>query len=191
MDLEIQLTISATDEEATQLATILDTTLEDLDEALAPAAEAALTEYVRMFLGQAVFTRGSDIHEYRLFLLIKHLFYNRIPYEQTISDLFQTTATKSRSLVRSVMSKYQYELKAAIEDSMAEILDGCPDPDKGKDFEVSIFNDNLVEAMNRLLASKDGSLPPVSKKRGTVTTYVIRPSALRCLVDHLEVVPGG
>lgn len=190
MDLDIDLSISVTQEEAMQLASILGTKTEDLGETLAPVGEAALTEYVRMFLGQAVFTRGSDIHEYRLFLLIKHLFKNRIPYEQRISDLFQTTATKSRALVRSVMSKYQYELRAAIEDSLAEILAGCPDPDEGEDFEVSIFNDSLVKVMNRLLASMDGSLPPVVKKRGTVTTYLVRPSALRRLIEYLEVTPG-
>lgn len=66
-----------------------------------------------MFIGQRVFTRGRDIQEYRLFLLIRGPFGNTIPDDQMVCDLFQTT-TQSRALVRSVMSKYQYELSQAI-----------------------------------------------------------------------------
>lgn len=184
IELAVEMTVD--DDEARQLATALGADVANLGVALTPAAEAALAEYVRMFLGQKVFTRGSDILEYRLFLLIKHVFQNRIPDEQQICDLFQTTATRSRSLVRSVMSKYQYELKSAIQESVAELLRGAEELEDDEDLEVSIFNDNLVEAMNRMLASEDGSLPPVSKKRGTVTTYVIKPSARQELIGILQ-----
>src|SRR5207244_13298060 len=85
-----------------------------LAETLAPFAAAALHEVVTMFLGQKVFTRGSDILEYRLFLLVQHAFGNRVPTEKQVSKLFQTTATASRALIRSVMSQHQYQLQDAI-----------------------------------------------------------------------------
>jgi hypothetical protein len=78
-----------------------------------------------MFLGQKVFRRGSDILEYRLFLLIEKALEGQIPDEQVVSNLFQTTPTESRSLIRSVMSKYQYQLRGAIEYSIRAILENA------------------------------------------------------------------
>lgn len=75
----ISVSLELTDDEKTQLASILGTTSDGLEEALAPYAQASLDEYVRMFLGQRVFTRGSDAREYRLLLLIKHAFDDRFP----------------------------------------------------------------------------------------------------------------
>ena len=111
MAITVDLPLNA--EEKAQLAGILRCDPDALDAVLAPYAAAALEEYARMFIGQRVFTRGSDIHEYRLFLLIKQPLEGRIPDEQQVSDLFQTTATQSRSLIRSVLAKYQYELQEA------------------------------------------------------------------------------
>ena len=54
----ISVSLELTDDEKTQLASILGTTSDGLEEALAPYAQASLDEYVRMFLGQRVFTRG-------------------------------------------------------------------------------------------------------------------------------------
>jgi hypothetical protein len=75
----ISVSVELTAEEKKQLAAILGTTASNLDAALKPFAKAALEEYVRMFLGQRVFTRGSDAREFRLLLLIKHAFDNRFP----------------------------------------------------------------------------------------------------------------
>jgi hypothetical protein len=87
---------------------------------VAKYADAAAEEYIRMILGQRVFTRGQDIREYRLYLLVKHVFAGKLPTEQQICSLFQTTTTQSRALLRAVMSKYQYELQEAIYDTLRE-----------------------------------------------------------------------
>jgi hypothetical protein len=103
------------DEDRRQLAPILGVEEQALDEQLALVARAALTEDVELFLGRKVFTRGSDMREYRLYLLIRYLYGNRFPTEAQISALFQTTTSQSRSLLRAVSSKYQYELTDARE----------------------------------------------------------------------------
>ena len=87
----ISVELELTDAERTQLASILGSAPDALDDAIASFATAALEEYARMFLGQRVFTRGSDAREFRLLLLIKHAFANRFPDDQRISDFFQTT----------------------------------------------------------------------------------------------------
>ena len=141
-----------------------------------------------MILGQKVFTRGSDIQEYRLFLLVKHAFGNSIPDEQKISDLFQTTTSQSGGLVRSVMSKYQYELNSAIESTCISVLKSIARSADGLLVAV-IPSPNWVEKLNREIAGIDGSLPQIIKKRGAVSTYVFERSSYRNLCERFGVEP--
>jgi hypothetical protein len=177
----ITLDLTLTEVERDQLAGILGSGVDELETRLVPYATAAVHEYVGMFLGQRVFTRGSDILEYRLFLLIRSAFDQRLPDEQRISALFQTSLTGSRSLLRSVMSKYQYELQSEIGKTLRETLEGATI--EGDDFLVTLNSENVVEALNRLLGKLDGTLPSVSKKSGTVATYVVRASAYHRLCE--------
>jgi hypothetical protein len=171
--------------EVTELARILSCTEEELAVQLAPTASAALLEYVTMFLGQKIFRRGSDINEYRLFLLITKTLGNRIPDEQQVCSLFQTSATESRALIRAVMSKYQYQLRSAIDSSMRQIIEEAHrDGDQGP-YEVTVNSLNVVEELNRVLASIDGSLQQIAKKRSSVSTYEISPSSYAQLQERL------
>jgi hypothetical protein len=188
MQLDLSFELPLNDDEERQLAGILRTTPDQMAQALTPVALAATQEYVRMFLGQKVFTRGSDILEYRLFLLVKEVFNNKVPDEQRISDLFQVTANGSRSLTRSVLSKYQYELHDAVHRSLNDTVDAAV-PGENGDYEVAVYNEGITESLNRMLGSEDSTLPPIGKKRGTVCTYVIKPSAYQCLCRVLGVEP--
>lgn len=178
----ITIALPLTADEKAQLAGILHCGPDEIDGVLTPFAAAALEEYARMFIGQRVFTRGADIAEYRLFLLIRGPFDNHIPDEQRVSDLFQTTATQSRSLIRSVMSKYQYELQEAINSSLKDAVHAAePDED---DWTVNVSSENIVESLNRVIGSIDGSLPQIEKKRGTVSNYVLRRSSYMKLCER-------
>jgi hypothetical protein len=178
----IAIDLGLSTDERRQLAGILKCDTDTLDEVLRPYAAAAREEYARMFIGQRVFTRGSDIREYRLFLLIKEPLANQIPDEQYVSDLFQTTATQSRSLIRSVMSKYQYELQDAIDASLKKTVEQAK-PD-GNDWTVTVNSENIVESLNRVIGAIDGSLPQIEKRRGTVSNYVVRPSSYAKLCER-------
>jgi hypothetical protein len=172
--------------ESTELATILHCTVDELPGRLSHFASAAIQEYVSMFRGQKVFTRGSDINEYRLFLLITKAMGNRIPGEQDVCRLFQTSTTESRALIRAVMSKYQYLLRGAITSSMQQIIqDATQNQDDGP-HEVIVDSLNMVDELNRLLASIDGALQPITKKRGSVSTYEISPTSYARLNTSLN-----
>lgn len=186
MELDLTLSLPISGDEEQRLAGILGVEQDTLESRLGSVANAALEEYVRMFLGQKVFTRGSDIREYRLFLLMRRFFGDTIPDEQRVCDLFQTTTTQSRSLVRSVLSKYQYELQEAVDGSLRSLLVDHDPPAEGQDYEVTINSESLVEEFNRILAATDGTLDSVRKKRGAVGTHVIRRSSFYALAEQLE-----
>lgn len=168
-----------------ELAKILGCNEEELEAKLAPFATAAVHEYVSMFLGQKVFSRGSDIHEYRLFLLITKALGNHIPDEASVCRLFQTTTSESRALIRAVMSKYQYLLREAVDSTMQGVIDAAKQEEADGNWEVIINNQNMVDELNRLLASIDGSLQPIGKRRGSVATFEISPTSYERLKQRL------
>ncbi len=173
----------AGEDDSEMLAEILGGSPEDVNETLQPYARAAAAEYVEMFLGRKVFTRGSDIREYRLFLLMREVF-KRLPTEQAVSDLFQTTETQSRSLIRSVMSKYQYELTEILNKSMEEALEAAaqsPNAEENDDWYITVSSEYIVEALNRLVAQCDGTLTRIVLRKGTASSYVIKPSTRSAL----------
>lgn len=167
--------------ERKQLAATLGCGVGDLSRVLKGYTAAATEEYVRMILGQRVLTRGQDIREYRLSLLIVHVFGGRLPSEQQISDLFQTTTSQSRALLRAVMSKYQYELQEAIRGSLRDELHRA---ERAGDAEwlLTCDSENIIEALNREVVKIDGSLPPISKSRGTVGAYDVPNSTYQALL---------
>lgn len=169
-------------DEKRQLAATLGCDSKDLHRSLKGYGEAATEEYVRMILGQKVFTRGTDIREYRLSLLITHVFAGRLPSEQTISALFQTTAAQSRALLRAVMSKYQYELQDAIRASLRDELHRATQ--QQSEWLLICDSDNIIEALNREVAKINGELPPITRSRGTVGAYDIANSTYQALLTR-------
>jgi len=151
--------MNLTDEERKQLLGILGCGEDNLDDQIAKYTDAAVEEYIRMILGQRVFTRGQDIREYRLYLLIKRVFAGRLPTEQQICSLFQTTTTQSRALLRAVMSKYQYELQEAIYDTLREELSKSQPEPNGDGYLITVDSENVIAALNRQIAAINGTLP--------------------------------
>ncbi len=176
-------------QERAQLAAILGCAEANLTTALRPFARASLEEYIRMFLGQKVSTRVSDAREIRFLLLVRHVFPDKIPGEQEIAALFQTTASESRSLLRSALSKHRYELREVIERTLARVVEGAQ---KDKDSEEDLFlfsaeSQQLVDYLNQILADQDGLLPRIARRPNTVNTYVLRASSRECLCKKLGI----
>lgn len=176
------------DDEAEQLAGILGIKLGELESAFGFFAAAAVEEYVRMFLGQKVFTRGSDMREYRLFLLIRNAFGNSIPDEQMICALFQCTQSQSRSLLRAVMSKYQYELSSAIATSLKRAVESVHKDGNGT-WVVTVKSENIIAELNKELASIDGGQDEVIRLAGKLATYELQPAAYAALCKKFDLKP--
>jgi len=160
---------------------------QDLNTSLNKLSRSSFEEIRRMVIGQKVFTRGRDILEYRLFSLIKYFFDGKIPEEQKICDLFQITATESRAFVRSIMSKYQYDLKETISTSLKEQVEKVKNDEETGNYKLSIQNQYFKDELNRILGTIDTSLPIIEKERGTISTFVIQPSSYLKLCEYFGI----
>jgi len=185
----VQASLNLTADDEAELARVLNCKANELPAKLAPYASAALMEYVMMFLGQKVFTRGSDIREYRLLLLIQQVLNNRIPDEALVSRLFQSTTSESRALLRAVMSKYQSQSHGAAEQSIRDVLSQAKQDGEGGPWLITVDNTIIVERLNRALAEIDGTLDKVSKHEASVSTYETKPSSFDALCDRFHVNP--
>jgi hypothetical protein len=188
----VTFNLDLTAEERGRLAGIIQCDPAQLDNAFASYATAAAREYAEMFLGQHVATRGADILQHRLFLLIRAAFGNQIPDEQRVSNLFQTTSSQSRSLIRAVMSKYQYLLSDARTASLRSAVQSVQLVNGSLLLELKSGSVNIVEALNQLVASINPLLPRIVKRADAVSAYQIQPNAYRELCGQygLNPVPG-
>jgi hypothetical protein len=186
---DVKATLNLTQDDEAELSRVLGCKPAELGTVLAPYATAALLEYVMMFLGQKVFTRGSDIREYRLLLLIQQVLGNHIPDEAQVSRLFQSTTSESRALLRAVMSKYQSQSHGAAEQSIRDILvKAKPDADGGP-WLITVDNTIIVEHLNRALAEADGTLEKVARHGISVSTYEVTPASFISLCKAFNVKP--
>ena len=128
--------------------------------------------------------------EYRLLLLIETAFNGVIPDERAVSSLFQTTLAESRSLIRSVIAKYQYQLKSYVERTLSASLTSATRLDATQPYTAVINSQSVVDELNKSLADIDGNLSPVAKKRGSVSTFEFSPASYTHLCTKFNVPPN-
>jgi hypothetical protein len=182
--MKLTIEVGLTEDEETSLQRILRQEKKWPD-SFAPYAAAAVEEYARMFLGQRVFTRGSDMREYRLALLIRRAFGNKIPDEQTVCDLFQCTLSQSRALLRVVMSKYQFELSIAINETLAAVVAKAEKIENKDAYVISVSNENVIAELNKVLARKPGQ-DEIARQTRKLGTYELRAAAYDFLKDYFK-----
>lgn len=168
--------------ERARLREILRCTDAELESKLEPYAAAALEEYVQMFIGARVFTRGSDMREFRLLLLMQHV-WKRVPEDHEVSALFQTSASQSRALIRAVLSKFRYDLASTLEGSLRAILKSAKRLNDAE-LQVVIRSASLVDALNERIESIDATLPKLVTGEG-VASYRMKQSAYEAMTDAL------
>jgi hypothetical protein len=145
-----------------------------------------MREYVNGFLGNWTATRAADLQEFRLLALILEVF-GGIPDEDVVVRHFSITPSQARSLIRSVLSKYPFELREPLRAALAQAVEGCRQQEEDGLYEVVINNSTVVEELNRRLAAIDGRLPQVAKKRRSVSVYQASAASYEALCADLGV----
>jgi hypothetical protein len=189
MHIVFDIAINADDEKA--LVTVLGGDAAGLNAKLNDHAKAALEEYIECYVGRRAYSRGSDILEHRLSLLVKHAFKGKIPTAAQVADLFQTTLSASRTLIRNTFSKYRFELDAVTAAAAKDVLEKVTWASKDECL-AKITAPNLVEVLNRRLLAEDAGFREISRTQGAIGTYAIARNAYAklCILFGATPVPA-
>ena len=184
--MKIEFDFDVSDDETTRLASALGCDPGELEQRLSVYGRAAMREYVNGFLGNWTATRAADLQEYRLLALILDVF-GGIPDEDIVVRHFSITPSQARSLIRSVLSKYHFEVAEPLKAALAQVIGSCEQKEEDGGYEVVINNSTVVEELNRRLAAINGRLPQIGKKRGTVSVFQASPASYEALCADLSV----
>ncbi len=182
--LNINISFQINEEDKNLLADILGVNQNQLSEALKSHAVSALEEYINMYLGKNVYTRGSDMQENKLYLMIKNNVFNGIPTEKEVSKFFQTTIGQSRRLLRAVNTKYQYKLRKDFLEKLKEKIKESTFEEG--DYELFVDSKFLLEELDILVSSLGGDLAPIKKKRDTSSIYIIPNDTYNKIIEHIK-----
>lgn len=163
-----------TDDEKTKLMRLFDSgNDEQFSDAMGRIVFAALDEYKEMFLGMGMPSRASEIREYRLFHLVKRYFNGTIPDELEVSTMFQLPESRSKNLILYVLTRFRYDLEDHIQNTLIRIINDAEHVDESHEYHVYIESQNMVEEMNRIIASAGVRFKRLTKIRGESNMYSI------------------
>jgi hypothetical protein len=159
---------------------------QDFRKAINGVALAGLEEYRDMFLGDGMPMRADDIKQYRLLYLIKHHFENRIPNELEVSIMFQIPESRSRNLLRYVLSRFRHEVEQEILNTIENILFGVYQVQSSDNYQVYSGADNMVEEINRIIALAGEKFKLMSRVPNESHLYVLAPDSLEKIRAHIK-----
>jgi hypothetical protein len=146
---------------------------------------AALAEYREMLLEGGAPSRADEVLKHRLYYLTKHYYDGRLPSEPEVSHVFHETLTKSRTLIRNVLTRYSRELDPELTATLIELVKAAQQDTEDGDWRVVIQSDNAVERLNQIIATDAPTLDPVRKVPNSARTYRIHPDSFNVLRSHL------
>lgn len=189
--MHIQFDIDVDENDEAKLLAMLGGEAGDLPAKVSNHAKAALTEYLECYLGRRAYVRGTDILEHRLSLLVKHAFGGKIPTAAQVSDLFQTTLSASRTLIRNTFSKFRFELDGVAKEAAKAVLEGVTWADAGT-CNAQVAAPNLVELLNRRLLTANPGYKAIVRTQGAIGTYAVDRDAYQelCKLFGAAEVPG-
>ena len=177
-----------TEEECRRLNVLFGTKTEaEFLNALQKLTCAALNEYKQMFLGVGLPSRADEIQQYRLLQLILYYFGDRLPTEAEVSALFQLTRSRSRNLIRAVMTRFHYQLELHVMETLRQSVKQAEHIGDPPEYRVVIQSDNVVEELNRIIGSVAPKLDPITRLPSAARTYRISEDTYAELCGHLNV----
>jgi len=146
---------------------------DDPTDAFINVTNAALSEYKQMLLGMGLPSRADEILQYRLYYLIKHYFKEKMPTEPQVSSMFQLTPQKSRSIIRSVITRFRFDLENEVENTLKTTVSKAKWNEQKEEFHIVIRSYNIVDQLNRIIENEAPDLDPVRKVQVQARTYRI------------------
>ena len=101
--------------------------------------------------------------------------------------MFQLTQSRSRSLIRFVMTRFRYDLEQEIRNTLKDTIEQAKMDANGEEYRVVIQSDIVLEELNRIISMVAPRFVPVRKVRNMSRTYSISEDSYDALCEHLGI----
>jgi hypothetical protein len=167
------------DGDADDLALVLGCQPAEVKDRLVAHAQAALDEYVAMYLGRRAPSQAREMLEHRLTLLMLRALKDELPTDDQVARLFNTNQSSARTLIRNTISKHRFQLTKVVAASAKKALEHATAD--GAQRVITIRSNYLAEWMNQDLARSDQGSPPLLPLRDRVARYSTATSSYEIL----------
>jgi len=185
--MQLSQTLEFADDDAGSLALVLGCPVAEVKDKLVSHAQAALDEYIDMYLGRRAPSQGKEILEHRLALLMQRALKDELPTDDEVARFFNTNQSSARTLIRNTISKHRFQLTEVVSASAKKALEGATLDDKL--LVLTIRSNYLAEWMNQDLARSNQGSPPLTPSRDRVARYVTAKSSYGILCTHYGAKP--
>jgi hypothetical protein len=185
LDLSKPLTFDAAD--ADHLAIVLGCKPDEVKEKLVGHAQAALNEYVDMYLGRRAPTQAREFLEQRLTLLMTYAITDGLPTDDHVARLFNLTRSQARTLIRNTISKHRFQLQDVVAASAKTALEKAAKTKDG--LALTVRSVYLAEWLNQDLDRLNEGHPPLTLIPNQVSRYLAWPSSYEVLCKSYGAKP--
>jgi hypothetical protein len=145
---------------------------------------AGKVEYEYLMFSHHKFFSLSELNQYKLYLLIKHVFKYLIPTEYEVTQIFSITTLQATTLIKNTYSMYQFELEQALRNTIGVVLEQPRDGNAEDGYLIRIRSKYLLNEMNEILAYKRETDPPIRKMNSETNAYKISDKAKQTLKEY-------
>jgi hypothetical protein len=185
MQLATALTVD--DADCIHLAQTLGCDVDQLSQKLVGHAQAALNEYVAMYLGRGTPTQAREIFENRLALLMTQALNDGVPSDDDVARLFNVSRSQARTLLRNTISRRRFLLADVFKASAKAALKAAKPIEAG--FALTLRSAYLAEGLNLELDRLNKGSPPLTPIRDQVSRYLAAPSSYELLCQAYAADP--
>lgn len=185
----MEIIVTLTDEQKKRLKSIF-SFVENYNEndILKSILESAKDEYITQFLDDGNKNSVGEIRQYRLFLLVKHVFKGKIPSEIEVASIFKIPLSSAKTLIKNMKSRYQFEMESYFKDTVKDILDVITDDDLVDDeyYKLNIRSRYMLSEMNQLIEFKDQNCEKIKRFNSVSSFYKISKKSKELLDNYIN-----
>ncbi|MDE5418009.1 hypothetical protein L3049_08310 [Labilibaculum sp. DW002] len=185
----MEITITLTDEQKKRLKSIFNF-VENYNETevLENIMKAAKEEYIVQFLDDGNKNSVGEIRQFRLFLLVKHVFKGKIPSEIEVASIFKIPQTSAKTLIKNMKSRYQFEMESYFKGTIKDILDVISEDDLEDEeyYKFNIRSAYMYSEMNQIIELKDQNCEKIKRYNSVSSYYKISKKSKELLEKYIN-----
>lgn len=133
----------------------------------------AIEEFFDFMKNPKRIAKFSLLQEYRLFLLIKHIYKDRFVSELEVAKIFKVDLPFAKKMINNVKIDYEKEIQQFTRQSLKNLIETVKEEDKDGMYFFTCESKAMIDSLNSILQEVDVSFRKIVKESRSLCTYKI------------------